>query len=73
MSLDFTLIRRAASGLKRGVLQYCRNNVKILLRKPGKKQLWQGYSSLIIIAIVKWLSPLEHTLQGRTCTVSIAL
>ena len=31
-----TLIRRAASGLKRGVLQYWRNSVKILLRKPGK-------------------------------------
>lgn len=31
-----TLIRRAASGLKRGVLQYWRNRVKILLRKPGE-------------------------------------
>ena len=32
-----TFIKRAASGLKSGVLQYCKNSVRILFRNPAKQ------------------------------------
>ena len=57
-----TLIRRAASGLKSGVLQYWRNRVKILLRKPGKT------STALVQSSEKTLIYSSYTFHSFLCS-----